>query len=47
MIDRVIRYQDAGKVQLIRRGGKLLSEVYESDGIHVIAYVPPEVYGKL
>ena len=47
LIDRVIRYQDAGKVQLIRRGGKLLSEVYESDGIHVIAYVPPEVYGKL
>ncbi len=47
LIERIIPYQAAGMLQLVRRQGELLEESYEPDGIFVRAYVPMEVYGKL
>lgn len=46
-IERLYPYTAAGKVQLIREGGILLSESYEPDGIRIHAYVPPEIYGNV
>lgn len=40
-------FQDAAKIQLIRKYGQLLSEEYTAEGIEVKAYVPGEVYGKV
>ena len=47
MIERVIPYQEAGILQLVRKQGELLLEEYQPEGIFVRAYVPREVYGKL
>lgn len=47
LFERIIPYQAAGMLQLVRRQGELLEESYEPDGIFVRAYVPMEVYGKL
>ena len=38
---------EAGKIQLIRTQGQLLSEEYVPDGIEVKAYVPKEIWGKV
>lgn len=46
-IERVISYNNAGIIQLIRKQGELISEEYVAEGIAVKAYVPMEVYGKL
>jgi len=46
-IERVISYNNAGVIQLIRKQGELISEEYVADGIEIKAYVPMEVYGKL
>lgn len=46
-IERVISYQNAGSIQLIRKQGELISEEYVAEGIAIKAYVPMEVYGKL
>ena len=46
-IERVISYQNAGIIQLIRKQGELISEEYVAEGIAIKAYVPMEVYGKL
>ncbi len=46
-IERVIPYDKAGVISLIRKQGELVSEEYVSDGIEIKAYVPMEVYGKL
>ncbi len=46
-IERVISYNNAGIIQLIRKQGELLSEEYVPEGIAIKAYVPMEVYGKL
>lgn len=46
-IERLYPYTSAGKVQLIRENGILLSESYEPDGIRVHACVPPEIYGNV
>lgn len=46
-IERVFPFQDAGKLQLIRKQGQLLEEEYVPEGIAVRAYVPKEIYGKL
>ncbi len=47
LIERTISYAEAGKIQLIRRYGRLLTEEYREDGIYVKAYVPVSVYGQL
>lgn len=46
LVERVIPYQDAGILQLVRKQGELLEESYEPEGIFVRAYVPMDVYGK-
>ena len=46
-IERLYPFSEAGKIQMIRQSGQLLSEEYTADGISVTAYVPQEIYGKL
>lgn len=46
-IERVVPYDKAGIIQLIRKQGELISEEYVAGGIAIKAYVPMEVYGKL
>lgn len=46
-MEHVFSYEEAGKIQLVRRQGELLSEEYTPDGIFVKAYVPAEIYEKL
>ena len=46
-IERVYSYQESGKIQLIRKYGELLEEEYKEDGIHVSAYVPKELDGRV
>lgn len=47
LIERLYAYQDAGKIQLIRKYGRLLEEEYRGEGIYVKAYVPMEIYGAV
>lgn len=46
-IERTFDYREAGKIQLIRAYGELLSEEYREDGIAVKAYVPAELFKGL
>lgn len=46
-LEHVFPYGEAGKIQLIRKYGELLSEEYQEDGIAVRAYVPAESYSNL
>ena len=46
-MEHVFSYEDAGKIQVIRRQGELLSEEYTPGGIFVKAYIPAEVYDRL
>lgn len=46
-IERVFPYAESAKVQLIRKYGELLLEEFTEDGVHVEAYVPQEIYGRL
>ena len=47
LIERNYGYQEAGRIALIRRYGKLLEEQYRDDSIYVKAYVPAEIYGRV
>ncbi|MBE5960089.1 MAG: GTPase HflX [Lachnospiraceae bacterium] len=44
LIEQVFPYQDAGKIQVIRKYGELLEEDYREEGIYVKAYLPKDVY---
>ncbi|QNM05538.1 GTPase HflX [Qiania dongpingensis] len=46
-LERLYPYSEAGKIQLIRKYGQLLSEEYKEDGIAVTAYMPAELIGKI
>lgn len=46
-VERLYSFADAGKIQMIRSKGQLLSEEYLPEGIQIKAYVPQDVYGKL
>lgn len=46
-VERVYPYSEAGKIQIIRKYGQLLSEEYIQEGIKVTAYVPIEVYEQV
>lgn len=46
-IERIMPYDKAGLIQLIRKQGELISEEYVAEGIAIKAYVPMDVYGKL
>ena len=45
--EKVFSYAEAGRIQRIRKNGRLLSEEYKEDGIHVTAYVPVELFEEL
>ena len=47
LIERVYSYQEAGKIQIVRKYGQLLEEEYREDGIFIKAYVPKEVYANV
>ena len=47
LIERIYTYQEAGRIQLIRKYGRLLEEEYRGEGIYVKAYVPMEIYGAV
>ncbi len=46
-IERLYGFSEAGKIQLIRSKGQLISEEYVPEGIAVTAYVPKEIYGRV
>jgi GTP-binding protein HflX len=46
-VERLIPYENAGILQLVRTQGELVEEEYMQDGIAIKAYVPMEVYGKI
>ncbi len=46
-VERFYTYKDAGKVQIIRKYGQLLSEEYLDEGMAVTAYVPVEIIEKI
>lgn len=46
-VERLFPYQEAGKIQLIREYGQLISEEYTETGIAVKARVPKEIYAKV
>jgi GTP-binding protein HflX len=46
-LEKVYSYNEAGKIQLIRKYGQLLAEEYRDDGIFVSAYVPSELLASL
>lgn len=46
-IERLYDFSEAGKVQIIRSRGQLLSEEYNPEGIRVKAYVPQDIYGSV
>ena len=46
-VEKLFPYQEAGKIQLIREYGQLLSEEYTEGGILVKARVPQEIHGKI
>ena len=47
LYENVFTYAEAGKTGLIRKYGQLLEEEYKEDGIHVKAYVPTSLLGRL
>ena len=47
LVERIYRYDEAGKIQIIRKYGQLLEEEYLQEGIFIKAYVPAEIYGKI
>lgn len=46
-VETTLSYQDAGKIQLIRKYGQLLKEEYNGNGIGIEAYIPKEIYHKI
>ncbi len=46
-LEKVFSYSEAGRIQEIRKFGELLEEEYTEAGIHVRAYVPAELFGRL
>lgn len=46
-VERLFPYDQAGRIQLIRKEGQLLKEEYKENGIEVKAYVPKELYTKV
>lgn len=47
LLEKIFSYQDAGKIQTVRKYGQLLEEEYRQEGIYVKAYVPKEIYQSL
>ncbi len=46
-IDKVIDYKSAGKIAQIRKYGELVSEEYTEEGVHIIAWIPSNIYDSI
>lgn len=46
-VEKLFPYEKAGKVQLIRQYGQLLTEEYTEDGVQVTGYIPARLFGQL
>ncbi len=46
-VEKLYPYREAGRVQMIRSFGQLLTEEYREEGIFVTGYVPAELLGRL
>ena len=46
-IERLVPYDKAGMIQLVRKQGQLLTEDYREDGIAITARIPMEIYTKI
>lgn len=47
LMEKCFPYEEAGKIQLIRKYGQILEEEYREDGIYVRAFLPMDIYQKL
>jgi len=47
LLEKVFSYQDAGRIQAIRKYGQLLEEEYRQEGIYVKAYVQAHMLDQL
>ncbi len=47
LVERLFSYQEAGKIQVIRKYGQLLNEEYQEEGIFVKAYIPSDIYQRI
>lgn len=47
LFEKVFSYNDAGKIQVIRKYGQLLEEEYQSEGIYIKAYLPKDIYNSI
>lgn len=47
LIERTFSYQEAGRIQAIRKYGQLINEEYREDGIYIKAYIPKDIYDML
>lgn len=45
LMEHTFLYQDAGKIQLIRKYGQVIEEEYRENGIYIKAYIPVDLYG--
>ena len=46
-LEELYDYREAGKIQIIREYGTLLSEEYKENGIYVQARIPAEIFRKV
>ncbi len=46
LVDTVIPYKDAAVIAEIRKYGQLISEEFEAEGTHIVAYVPRALAGR-
>jgi len=47
LIEEIIPYNEAGKLQIIRKYGRLLNEEYRDNGIYVKAYISKNKYHRI
>jgi len=47
LVERVLGYEKMSLIAQIHKRGEVLEEAYESDGIHIKAYIPLAIYGIL
>lgn len=46
VLETVVPYPEAGKIQMLRKSGRILAEEYRQDGIYVKAEVPADLCGR-
>ncbi len=46
-VSKMFSYQDAGKIQYVRKYGQIISEDYTEDGIKVAGYIPSEYFALI